>query len=115
MRKYEKPVVVVNEGLAEGVYANSGSSVAGLPSCDSKYMNGVYQKEAGGWNVSVKDYYGCLGCPAYRNNGCALQVDEAYMEGATSYDTDNGKRMPAWESLGKTPEYIIDDNHPKPY
>ena len=52
MKQYQKPVVVVNDELAEGVYAASGSNAGGSgnstsgdngPKCDSKYMKGVWQ------------------------------------------------------------------------
>ena len=112
--KYTKPIIMINEQRSEGIYAASGTAVH-APGCDSKYMNNTYQHSAGGWDVSVKDYYGCIGCPAYRANGCALLVDQAYLEGALSYDTDNGNRMPDWERLGYTPEYIISDSSPAPY
>lgn len=37
MKQYQKPIAVVNDELAEGVYAASGSTNKG-PKCDSKYM-----------------------------------------------------------------------------
>lgn len=111
--KYTKPIIMINEDFSEGVYAASGATH--MPSCDSKYMSGQYRHYTGGWDVSVKDYYGCVGCPAYREGGCALLVDQAYLEGALSYDTDNGNRMPDWERLGYTPDYTISDSTPIPY
>lgn len=116
MTNYEKPVILVNEELAEGVYAASGTNVDsdstsgnGTPGCDSKYMAGVYQHYQGGWNKTAKEFYGCIGCPAYRETGCGLQVDQAYLDGATSYNVDNGNRMPEWERQGATDDRMVDD------
>ena len=107
MNKYVRPAVVVMDGCAECVYSASGS--AGTPGCDSKYMKGVYESYKGGWNKTVRSLYGCHGCPAYRAEGCGLLIDQAYIDGATSYDVDNGKRMPTWEAMGKTEGYMITD------
>lgn len=74
MMKYEKPIIQINSEMAEGVYAASGST-NGRPGCDSDYMNFTYQHYSGGWDKTVKEYYGCIGCPAYRETGCALLVD----------------------------------------
>lgn len=113
MKNYERPVILVNEELSEGVYAASGAR--SIPGCDSKYMNGIFQEYAGGWNVTAKEFYGCVGCPAYRNSnglvGCALLVDKAYLDGATSYDTDAGNRMPDWERMGALPDRMINDEN----
>lgn len=106
MNNYEKPIVVKNEEIAEGVYAASGN---GTPGCDSRYMNGVYVYPSYGWDNPMKEHYGCLGCPAYRATGCGLLVDQAYLDGALSYDTDNGKRKPNWESMGYTDTTIVND------
>ena len=107
MDKYVKPMVVENEELAEGVYAASGSVESGAPGCDSKYMNGVWQNQNhAGWvdgdpsTQTKKFILGCNGCPASRWNGCGLLVDQAYLDGATSYNVDNGNRMPEWERQG---------------
>ena len=55
-------------------------------------------------------HLGCNGCPAFRWNGCGLQLDQAFLDGATSYDTDNGKRMPGWEAKGHKADEKIDWN-----
>lgn len=109
MKKYERPVIIVNSDLAEGVYAASGSTAGDAtnnrPGCDSKYMNGVWQnQDYSQWPTTYKQQQGCNGCPAYRANGCGLQVDQAYLEGATSYNVDNGNRMPGWERDGHLPD-----------
>ncbi|MCM1215774.1 MAG: hypothetical protein NC331_03010 [Lachnospiraceae bacterium] len=117
MSSYEKPIVLANEELAEGVYAASGAVISnsdgsnGRPGCDSKYMAGIYQHYQGGWNNTVKEHYGCIGCPAYREEGCGLQIDQAYLDGATSYDVDNGKRMPTWESEGFAEDHMVNDEN----
>ena len=110
MREYNKPFVEIIGETAEGVYAASG-----VPGCDSAAMQGVYQHYQGGWDKTVKEYYGCIGCPAYRETGCGLAVDQAYLDGATSYDTDNGKRMPEWEAKKLEPGRMIDNTNGLPY
>jgi len=116
MKNYEKPLILGNEELAEGIYTASGDAAAendttgaARPGCDSKYMAGVYQHYQGGWDNTAKEHYGCIGCPAYRENGCGLQVDQAYLDGATSYNVDNGNRMPEWERRGAQPDRMIND------
>lgn len=117
MKNYKKPVVLANEELAEGVYAASGavssssSSDNNTPGCDSQYMAGVYQHYQGGWDKTVKEFYGCIGCPAYRENGCGLQVDQAYLDGATSYNVDNGNRKPTWESKGFSDDHMVNNEN----
>jgi len=115
MKNYEKPIVLINEELSEGVYAASG---AGRPGCDSQYMSGVWQPYTGGWDKTVKKFYGCIGCPAYRNGeikGCALLVDQAYLDGATSYDIDAGNRMPEWERREYSAGHMVNDVNGLPY
>ena len=116
MRKYEKPIIEVNNELAEGVYAASGTAY-GTKVCDSKYMNGVWQgpdyrpwAEVGG-SMGYMQYYGCLGCPANTYNGCGIADGNHYEESgnAGSYDTDKGKRMPRWEAEGKDPNETVSD------
>lgn len=109
---YEKPIVLLNEELAEGVYAASGGAVEDAssnngPSCDSKYVNGVWHKDTYDGKTYLS-HLGCNGCPAFRWNGCGLLIDEAYLNGAKSYDADNGKRMPGWEAKGHQAEEKID-------
>lgn len=110
MDKYVKPTVVVMDDCAEGVYSASGVATS-TPECDSKYMGGKYHHYEGGWDKTVKDFYGCIGCPAYREEGCALKVDKAYRDGAKSYDTDKGKRKPTWEKMGKHENHMVNDKN----
>ena len=110
MREYEKPMVQINEGLAESIYLASGTGEPVADSngvkCDSAYMKGVWQapnysspKEAG-----YKAKFGCMGCPAFRQNACGLQTDYVESGYSDSYKADNGKRKPDWEKEGHGPK-----------
>ncbi|MCD7738933.1 MAG: hypothetical protein LUH58_07840 [Lachnospiraceae bacterium] len=119
MERYEKPVVLANEELAEGVYAASGASEdvtssVSTVSCDSQYMNGVWQAPdysawADGESRGYRQQFGCLGCPAYRANGCGLLTDYVASGNASSYDVDSGSRMPSWEAKGYGPNDPVTD------
>lgn len=104
MKNYEKPMVLLNEELMEGIYMASGDTASGgndgsaRPKCDSVYMNGEYHKPDYSINNNI-DGLGCNGCPAFRENACGIQTEEYW----GSYDTDNGNRMPEWERNGKGP------------
>jgi hypothetical protein len=111
MKNYEKPMILANEGLAEGVYAASGDVASGLK-CDSKYMKGVWQPQTyGDGSEGYKKQYGCLGCPAYTASGCGIAEGNHYDQSgnAKSYETDNGKRKPAWEWNGFGPYDTVTD------
>lgn len=119
MKNYVKPVVLVNEELAEGVYAASGvysdetgSTVDG-PGCDSVYMRGVWQApDYSAWGPEGRGYkqqFGCLGCPANTDSGCGLQTHYVESGYASSYDVDNGNRMPSWERKGYGPDDEVSD------
>lgn len=105
MNNYKKPIILANNELSEGVYAASGTTDNGRK-CDSKYMNGTFKGP--NWDNSTANIerYGCLGCPAYRWNGCGLQSDYIDSGKADSYDVDNGNRMPEWEQKGFKPDEI---------
>jgi len=106
MKNYEKPVVMVNEELAEGVYAASGDKAANVNAetsgpkykCESIYMNGVYQQ--GTWNP-IEDGYkkgrGCEGCPAQNGNSCRFVTAPEQM----NWD---GDFRPSWEVAGHKPD-----------
>lgn len=105
MKNYEKPIVLANSELSEGVYAASGTqaggtSSSGAPQCNSSYINGVWRGPDWSNTTSNIDRYGCLGCPAYRPNGCGLQLDYVDSGFADSYDVDDGNRKPEWENKG---------------
>ena len=107
MKNYEKPIVLANSELSEGVYAASGTT-DDRPKCDSIYMKGVWQEPdysqwATGEQRSYRKQFGCLGCPAYRYNGCGLQSDYIDANYSPSYDADNGNRKPSWEKKGYGP------------
>lgn len=112
MNTYERPVVLANEELAEGVYAASGTSENNLK-CDSVYMNGVWQapdySDWGGSTRGYKQQFACLGCPANTANGCGLQTHYIESGEAASYDVDNGNRKPSWEKKGYGPDDPVTD------
>ena len=106
---YEKPIVIPAEDVAEGVYMASGATNAagdGKPGCDSKYVNGVWHKDTYDGKTYLS-HLGCNGCPAFRWNGCGLQLDYVDSNFAASYDQDNGKRMPGWEAKGHKADEAI--------
>lgn len=113
MKKYEKPVVIENEGLAEGIFMASGDAASGGVKCDSKYMNGVWQApDYSDWAGGTRGYrqqFGCLGCPANTASACGLQTHYPDSGNAASYDVDNGNRMPSWERKGYGPDDIVSD------
>lgn len=111
MKNYEKPMVIKVEDVAESVYMASGSKAgSSAPKCDSKYMNGNWQGQ-GTWSneVTYKDWYGCIGCPANTANGCGLNSHYADSNYSETYDVDAGKRKPAWEWNGYKPNDILTD------
>ena len=136
VKNYEKPVVLANDELAEGIYAASGEVVDNTPpdvdttpsepaegnsassdngpKCDSIYMKGVWQDQnrttwAPGETKSYKEQFGCLGCRAYTADGCGLLTHYVESGYASSYDDDNGNRKPGWEKKGYGPDDPITD------
>lgn len=98
--KYVRPEIVTVNEMAEGVYLASGDEVK---TCQSKYMNGVYQRPNPSTIPGATCRYGDLGCrscPADNNWDCALLTDRPL---ATSSLTD-GALMPKWEYIGHTPD-----------
>ena len=75
----------------------------GVPTCDSKYTGGVYHPATYS-GTTVMEVYGCMGCPAFRGDACGLTTDYVASGYASSYDVDNGNRMPAWEKHGWAPD-----------
>lgn len=117
MKLYEKPEILEQAGLAEGVYMASGAgdstsaSNGNGPKCDSKYMKGVFQQPDYTTSSSYKERFGCNGCPAFRWNACGLETDYVDSGYASSYDVDNGNRMPGWERKGhKANDPVTDYN-----
>lgn len=89
MNKYEKPNVIENDDLYEGVYAASGADT-NSSHCESKYMNGVYQKGNYTTGSTIKDYFGCSGCAADWSR-CAIN-DPNF-----TYSANKGDCAPDWE------------------
>lgn len=100
MKKYQRPIVQLIDNCSESIYMASGiNTVDNGFGCNSKYMNGVYHAPDYTNTSSYIERFGCNGCPAFRQNGCGLQIEQ-YWE---SYDVDNGRRMPNWEKIGHSP------------
>ena len=100
MEQYKKPLVLMNEELAEGVYAASGAVVGGEPEnqspvCDSIYIKGSYrQPDFSDWeNGTNINGRGCEGCPACWSDGTCH---------VASYPAEEDCR-PSWEKEGKSP------------
>ncbi len=115
MSTYEKPFVMVNEGISESVFTASGTADDGNGGikCDSVYMRGIWQApDYSNWNGSTRGYkqqFGCLGCPAYTATACGLQTHYEDSGHASSYEVDNGNRMPSWERKGYGPNDTVTD------
>jgi hypothetical protein len=104
---YIKPKITTVNTYNESVYLSSGStqtSSSTAPLCDSKYLNGVYHAPNYNDTTTYLNRFGCLGCPAFRYNGCGLQLEQYW----GSYDVDNGNRYPSWEKIGHKPQEPID-------
>lgn len=80
-----------------------GMAGSGLVTCDSDYMNGVWQgRKEGSWGgvqMGCKEVWGCKGCPADKGNGCGLQDTNA----VSQYFRYVGLLKPEWEASGKLP------------
>ena len=125
MQKYIKPEALVSEDISEGVFAASGTTAGGGGNnnaadkengglkCDSKYMKGKWQapdySDWAGQTRGYKQQFACLGCPANTANGCGLQTHYIDSGQASSYETDNGNRMPSWERKGYKPDDPVTD------
>lgn len=104
MKNYEKPEAIRTSDLSEGVYAASGSASAGDRQivCQSKYMNGVWQKPTAGSpseQTPVMLKRGCEGCSADDGDGCKILKG-----GELNAD---GVFMPTWEQQGKAPDDLV--------
>lgn len=103
---YEKPIITLQNDLAEGVYAASGDSYFTGPTdtgadgktvgCQSQYMRGVPQTP--NHNIGIPSQHqmmerGCEGCSALQYNGaCALHLASS-----------SAILMPKWEQRGFKP------------
>ena len=89
---YEKPIITLQNDLAEGVYAASGDN---LPVCQSQYMMGVYHNPTSntyGATISRIDR-GCEGCPAAQGGECRRDLGPF-----------GNSLMPTWERNGYDPK-----------
>lgn len=96
MYTYEKPIVVLADDIAEGIYAASGDiNPATHAGCDSIYLKGVWHKsDYSDWqNGTNLNGRGCEGCPANWSDGVCH---------AASYGASEDCR-PSWEKQGKLP------------
>lgn len=99
MKLYEKPMILLNEELCEGVYAASGAS-ASSTGCQSIYMNGVFHANSRwsnvtDWNSDSDSKHteierGCEGCP-YNWGYCAVNNGNAQA---------GQDARPGWEQKG---------------
>lgn len=99
MRSYEKPMAVKVNDLSEGIYLASGSEAVESSRivCQSKYMNGVWQKPTSGSEPGpVKTRRGCEGCSADDGDGCKI------LKGGEL--NENGVFKPTWEQAGMAPD-----------
>lgn len=86
MTNYQKPMILKEEELVEGIYMASGDVISGT-GCNSIYMRGVYHPNTRGQNVidPANDpdsahtllERGCEGCP-YNWGWCAVNDDNAF-------------------------------------
>lgn len=96
---YEKPVAILLDDLAEGVYAASGATGgdgSDAAVCQSLYMNGVPRTPI--HSVQGGEYRridrGCEGCPALQYDGaCRLDLGPF-----------GDPLMPHWEREGHGPD-----------
>ncbi len=87
-----------NDGLAEDAQMQASARIT----CESRYMNGVWQgaREGawGGMKLGCREVLGCTGCPADTGDGCGLQKS-----GSNRYFNMIGSLKPRWEASGKGP------------
>jgi hypothetical protein len=118
MEGYERPVVFLNEELAEGIYAASGavgdiggggaevgdtedagSGSGGVLGCGSMYMNGIWERGDDWTKNTYRAQVGCNGCEAYTATGCGLQNGKPLKANITTEDL-----RPSWEKAGRGPD-----------
>jgi hypothetical protein len=113
MKDYTSPEVRLTDEAAEGVYAASGEEEVLGSKCDSVYMKGIWQgpdySDWAGGTRGYKDQFGCLGCRANTATACGLQTHYIESGEASSYDDDDGIRMPSWEQKGYGPNDVVTD------
>lgn len=90
MKCYQKPLLILNEEMCEGVYAASGDNPVST-GCQSIYIKGIYRKKKHGNQLSTMLDIGCHGCAYYTGNGCKV-YDANAQEGLDA--------RPKWEIAG---------------
>ena len=90
--------ILKDDGLAEDAQMQASARIT----CESRYMNGVWQgaREGawGGMKLGCREVLGCTGCPADTGDGCGLQKS-----GSNRYFNMIGSLKPRWEASGKGP------------
>lgn len=103
---YEKPIITLQNDLAEGVYTASGDSYYTGPTttgadgntvgCQSQYMKGIQQTPHHHYDGDLSQYQmidrGCEGCPADQYTFCALNLVSS-----------SNVLKPTWEQRGFKP------------
>lgn len=99
----ETPNETSSESQDTGVQEDVQFQNSMLITCDSEYMNGVWQgAREGAWGdmkLGCKEVWGCKECPADKGNGCGLQDANA----VSLYFHKSGSLKPGWEAAGKLP------------
>lgn len=98
--RYEKPLAIRNDEIAEGIYTLSGDGAGESTElkCESTYMQGTYhasQATIYGNEYKRKDR-GCEGCPAAQGGACRLGLGPF-----------GSSLMPTWERNHENPEDIF--------
>lgn len=107
MKKYEKPLVVVSNDLAEGVFAASGAATEEENfECQSPEMGGNYMPGNTGdkpKGFDDKKWFGCKGCPADRGTYCALKNGEKVTPGNKDFRPDWERNKEGFVNTGNKP------------
>lgn len=120
MKKYEKPMVVLDVDAAEGVFmasgqsgdsgggSSDGSGGASAATCQSQYMQGVFHPQDnsiayGSPNYTYMNVCGCEGCAASAGSYCQL-TNASWASNDGLADAANGTLKPSWEQQGKSPD-----------
>lgn len=91
MKKYERPVVLVNEELAEGVYAASGANAADSVDCWIIDRNGETSNEVGSDNSREFDFHASHASLAVGHTPDAVWV-VTFNQGIVSVPSCSGMR-----------------------
>lgn len=98
-----KPDKDVEDPDSEDVGVDAEMKGSARITCESRYMNGVWQgAKEGAWGslkLGCKEVLGCTGCPADNRDGCGL-----LKPGSSRYFNMIGSLKPGWEASGKGPD-----------